>query len=122
MMHQPAHRTVLPPQTAVDMSAAVLQRLVGRSSPDIVLVASCLWCAAAGMRLPWRMAALVCDRGAWFHKPMRQPCWRVESAGRCRCAVWDRQSVQRLCCSSQSRGSLLAALQCSICIEPQSQS
>ena len=46
MLDQPAHRNVLAPQKAVNMSADVLLRVTGRTSPDIILVASCLWCAA----------------------------------------------------------------------------
>ena len=52
MVHQPAHNTVLAPQKAVNMSAAVLKRLTGRTSPDIILIASCLWCAGAGRQPP----------------------------------------------------------------------
>ncbi len=37
---------LLAPDRAVAASAAVLQRLTGRTSPDIIFVASCLWCAS----------------------------------------------------------------------------
>jgi len=42
MLDQPGV-TVLPPQKAVEIAAAVLHRITGRTSPDILLVASNLW-------------------------------------------------------------------------------
>ena len=39
---------LLAPDKAVASSAAVLQRLTNRTSPDIICVASCLWCVLQG--------------------------------------------------------------------------
>ena len=43
MLHQP-NLTTLPPQEAIEISATVLHHIAGRRSPDIILVASNLWC------------------------------------------------------------------------------
>ena len=49
MLPQPADN-VLTPQAAVNQSSTVLFTLTGGRSPDILLFASCLWCAHLQLR------------------------------------------------------------------------
>ena len=68
--------SVLSPEQAFDQSRDMLTNLTGRQSPDILLVASCMWCVLSTGCV---MATLVRKVGIKLYLvlDMSTPCGRV---------------------------------------------